>query len=692
MPHSHSTPERDPRAPLPEIAAHVARLGFLPVPAGAVHVREKRDRSKKPDVVYKDALEKMAERGKVAEGWTRFHFEDREDRNVLWVLRPVEHHFGLIVVDVDDTAYLSRVGQTFGHTPMAVATGREGGGVHLYYRAPEGARQVIGLYGNGTVDFKVGNNYVVAPGSQHRSGATYQLLWNGKPRPLADLTLRDLVNLPVLDWARVKEIQGERGRSASVRIDVAQDDPKMAQVIADGRERQPCPWCQRGGDRILRWSADRGLAYCNWEASSRWARTSTGGRGTDLSAFDLDGFLGERDEEPSTVEAPVSDGIPPDSLILKGSDQRLSGGFRQENPGSTVEVPRAAGLDLLERLVADGVVKDREDFLAAVHPRSPREMARDVARSMFGSALENELPDAPPSIPDGYAPWDSIPADVLRASRAEYEERLRELGGDPAKWVRCGRGRFLLSHPKAGSIKAHYTCCGSYQCGTCGPVMRALLRAGVSGAGILRALLHDGEGLLFRTSGDVATWTERVKGWAKSTQGAWYVGIRTSPEDVCWVLHGREPQRGHLGHQIMWHGCHGLLSGLLAEALGEIDWSSWATQTRTTIVVSSRETKRAIYAICEEVFSLGYESRGTGLRIHTSTSLEEIRTFAEAWLKSIGMDTDGLRIEGGTLYFPKNIDPAEFARMAREQGVIHSPSRSRSRRLDLDDLSNLMLA
>jgi hypothetical protein len=63
---------------------------------------------------------------------------DTGDVEPLLVLDSGRLGVRLIVVDVDDPALLGWVEQQFGPSPLYVETGREGGGRHVYYRAPDG--------------------------------------------------------------------------------------------------------------------------------------------------------------------------------------------------------------------------------------------------------------------------------------------------------------------------------------------------------------------------------------------------------------------------------------------------------------------------------------------------------------------------------------------------------------------------
>lgn len=123
----------------------------------------------------------------------------------------------LDVLDVDDLADLPWAIQTFGPTPLTVSTGRQGGGVHLYYkRDPNRPRDAygskVGIYDHSQgvsrktkVDHKSWHGYTIAPGSLHRSGLTYLARWNDTiiADGLAGVSPAMLNSLPVLDAAKI---------------------------------------------------------------------------------------------------------------------------------------------------------------------------------------------------------------------------------------------------------------------------------------------------------------------------------------------------------------------------------------------------------------------------------------------------------------------------------------------------------
>ncbi len=77
---------------------------------------------------------------------------------------------GCTVVDVDDLSKLEAVLRVLGDTPYRVTSGREGGGIHLWYAGVVRSRNAIAP----GIDLKSEGGYVIAPGSVHpKTGAPY---------------------------------------------------------------------------------------------------------------------------------------------------------------------------------------------------------------------------------------------------------------------------------------------------------------------------------------------------------------------------------------------------------------------------------------------------------------------------------------------------------------------------------------
>ncbi len=96
---------------------------------------------------------------------------------------------GLVVVDLDGDEGMEswgRLAAEHGDVPTAsVSTGRDGGGLHLWYRAPEGVRipNSVGKIAPG-IDVRGVGGMVLAPPSLHRTGRRY---WWRDRLPLAEL-------------------------------------------------------------------------------------------------------------------------------------------------------------------------------------------------------------------------------------------------------------------------------------------------------------------------------------------------------------------------------------------------------------------------------------------------------------------------------------------------------------------------
>jgi len=210
-----------------------------------------------------------------------FTSKGQEGASPLLLLDSPVSNYHLCVVDIDDISALKDVLSwlvSLGLTStLEVKSGRKGGGLHLYFlREVEHALEYKsgGAQGFGTfkkadgkeafkVDFKAYNSYAVCPGAIHKSGAVYTARWGSEE--VAGLIPEVMAKLPVLPLAawkdkRNKDPDGVVAQSSGSQF-VAKG-PEWEQVLADGRERQPCPWCHRGGDRILQYNSKAGTAHC----------------------------------------------------------------------------------------------------------------------------------------------------------------------------------------------------------------------------------------------------------------------------------------------------------------------------------------------------------------------------------------------------------------------------------------------
>lgn len=140
---------------------------------------------------------------------------DSSEPAALWLLDalPGSGAPDLDVLDYDDLAELPWGTSTYGGSPLTQRTGRDGGGEHHFFRRdPSRPRDehgsIVRFVAGHAVDWKTWHGFVVAPGSLHPSGRTYQLYWNGVPIQPEDLTLEMILSLPVLDRDVADQVRG----------------------------------------------------------------------------------------------------------------------------------------------------------------------------------------------------------------------------------------------------------------------------------------------------------------------------------------------------------------------------------------------------------------------------------------------------------------------------------------------------
>lgn len=170
------------------------RLGFNVCPSAPG--------DKNPDVKYK-----------------QYHSPDSprvsDDEWERWCNRYPSHNAALLpgsasttVVDVDDPAMLDHVWRICGPTPYTVSTGREGGGVHLYYAGASGTR--VGICPG--VDIRSTGGVAIAPYSLHRTGCIYA------PSPAL------YEALATGQWAAPAPYEGWRRKLAQIRVEPTRID------------------------------------------------------------------------------------------------------------------------------------------------------------------------------------------------------------------------------------------------------------------------------------------------------------------------------------------------------------------------------------------------------------------------------------------------------------------------------------
>lgn len=189
-----------------KIRNSIARLGYAALPL----TERKGEGSKEPGVAF-GWLTRASKESVIEEIKTW----DSPLASALWLLdaMPGSGAPDLDVLDYDDLADKPWGVATFGSSPLTQISGRDGGGEHHFFRRdptrPRDENGSIPKFVSGkAVDWKTWHGYVVAPGSLHRTGRTYQLYWEGKAIQPADLTVEMLNSLPVLDREAVDLARG----------------------------------------------------------------------------------------------------------------------------------------------------------------------------------------------------------------------------------------------------------------------------------------------------------------------------------------------------------------------------------------------------------------------------------------------------------------------------------------------------
>jgi Bifunctional DNA primase/polymerase, N-terminal len=144
---------------------------------------------------------------------------------------------GVVVIDVDDPAMVSRVLERCGETPMRCQTPS---GMHLYYATPEGGLPTAVRVNRMPIDIRSDGAHAVCPWSRNAAGVPYE--WVGGVVPAADLP-------PIeASWLR------ERTPKQIVTPDISPCDPSTAVRRARGylAHIEGAISGQRGHDRTFR--------------------------------------------------------------------------------------------------------------------------------------------------------------------------------------------------------------------------------------------------------------------------------------------------------------------------------------------------------------------------------------------------------------------------------------------------------
>jgi putative DNA primase/helicase len=155
---------------------------------------------------------------------------------------------GVVVVDLDGSDAVDYFENTYGAEYMNTirqSTGRAGGGMHLFFRYPDGASRVPSSAGqlHASIDIRGDGGLVVLAPSLHRTGRAYQ--WQGID-PLED-GLDDLLDLPGGLLSDIMSATGgaktttthQTGQQTGL-VDTKSDLLNLARGVAEGGRNDAC--------------------------------------------------------------------------------------------------------------------------------------------------------------------------------------------------------------------------------------------------------------------------------------------------------------------------------------------------------------------------------------------------------------------------------------------------------------------
>ncbi|SCL25435.1 phage/plasmid primase, P4 family [Micromonospora inyonensis] len=281
----------------------------------------------------------------------------------------------LLVIDEDTPGAFQRYADEHGHTiprTFTVATGRAGGGRHLYFRAPRGSKlgTARGALPAG-VDVRGVGGYVVGPGSVHQSGAVYAP--EDPAAPFAELPgwLADALTVkaaPPLSAVAAEPLAGPLPRRVAELLDADPGDRserfhRIVRELAEAGLTQGqavtvlTPWCERHSKYVGRVAAEvaRSWGKPGRNTATGAERPATGGAADDLS----DARMAET----------ISTGVLGDRFCWTAAlgwmewDGQV---WRRSNEAAVVEVVRQYVLDLFSREVQAGAAGERRKMLSGL--------------------------------------------------------------------------------------------------------------------------------------------------------------------------------------------------------------------------------------------------------------------------------------------------------------------------------------
>lgn len=185
--------------------------------------------------IYSGSFKAASTEPSIIRGWWRANPE----ANIGLAIGAVD----MVVVDVDPRnggdRTLNQLEQEFGDLPPTHTVNTGGGGLHYYYKLPEGEKFSCAIAGQG-IELKTRGGYVVAPPSMHFSGKRYEVelaavdTVSDAPRWVLDY-LRKELREPTRGASGVDPIQSIMGAAFTAA-------GMTARNLGDDRVAVECPW------------------------------------------------------------------------------------------------------------------------------------------------------------------------------------------------------------------------------------------------------------------------------------------------------------------------------------------------------------------------------------------------------------------------------------------------------------------
>lgn len=586
------------RLHFPPIADPWARLGYAVLPAQPHGVKAPADGETYGWLTSagQDAVEATMAR------W-RVQYPGRDGLLLLDAL-PGSGMPDLDVVDVDNPADLPWAVATFGTSPLVVASGRVGGGYHLYFlrdsRRPRDERGSTTKVGGRAVDFKSWHGYVVAPGSVHRTGAVYTARWHGEAIAPAELTAEMIRALPILDRDVLDTVLGGRAPSTSSTSTSTSTVRELGLGVPGGH-----------GERVRLDPESTSFRH------GKWSGMSVAAVGTLLR----DGrYVGCCVAESHKTD---ENGGTTSSIFVQAGRVRAvrcfacsaTYVFAPMGMGKGKDVP-VTDVDALvaefEASLGDGGPEEEETEETSPVAEADDRVAliRDSRRfKPFEVSYEELVGDLSPLV--SYCSLETSGDKVPRHSVDEEEEakRLLEQDGDYLDSSWCTRGPHLhsVSGKAPDEVQSSRLACNQFGCEACG--RRVVDTTAASAAVVVRRLVEAGtawSALRVEMPADDDTAHRAMKRWTASGE-AHAIGAATTPGTVSYVLLHREHEpRGALARHLARLGAVPVEASTAHEVIEAVveatDLDEWkAHEGRATILRGSEALRGHVASLRDAV-------------------------------------------------------------------------------------------